>query len=83
LLPFNHNVCILFPVFRDKKNWAGVSPAQRPFVELFLFICPFSSDRVQLSGPNGDTMKSENMSEAELDARLKALLEKYQQEKRR
>jgi hypothetical protein len=50
---------------------------------LFLFICPFSSDRVELSGPNGDTMKSENMSEAELDARLKALLEKYQQEKRR
>jgi hypothetical protein len=38
---------------------------------------------VELSGPNGDTMKFENMSEAELDARLKALLEKYQQEKRR
>jgi hypothetical protein len=37
---------------------------------------------VDLSGPNGDT-KFENMSEAELDARLKALLEKYQQEKRR
>jgi hypothetical protein len=39
---------------------------------------------VELSGPNGATMKFENMSsEAELDARLKALLEKYQQEKER
>ena len=38
---------------------------------------------VERSGPNGDTMKFENMSEAELDARRKALLEKYQQEKRR
>jgi hypothetical protein len=37
---------------------------------------------VELSGPNGDAMKFENMSEAELDPRLKALLEKYQQEKK-
>ena len=36
---------------------------------------------VELSGPNGDAMKFENMSEAELDARLKALLEKYKEEK--
>jgi hypothetical protein len=36
---------------------------------------------VELSGPNGDAMKFENMREAELDARLKALLEKYQEEK--
>jgi hypothetical protein len=35
---------------------------------------------VELSGPNGDAMKFENMSEAELDARLKELLEKYQVE---
>jgi hypothetical protein len=37
---------------------------------------------VELSGPNRDAMKFENMSEAELDARLKALLGKYQQEKK-
>jgi hypothetical protein len=36
---------------------------------------------VELSGPNGGAMKFENMSEAELDVRLKALLEKYQEEK--
>ncbi len=36
---------------------------------------------VELSGPDGGAMKFENMSEAELDQRLKALLEKYQQEK--
>jgi hypothetical protein len=35
---------------------------------------------VELSGPNGDAMKFENMSETELDARLKELLEKYQVE---
>ena len=35
---------------------------------------------VELSGPNGDAMKFESMSEADIDARLKALLEKYQQE---
>jgi hypothetical protein len=37
---------------------------------------------VELSGPNGDGMRFENMSEAQIDARLKALLEQYQQEKR-
>jgi hypothetical protein len=36
---------------------------------------------VELSGPNGDAMKFEDMSDAEIDTRLKALLEKYQQEK--
>ena len=36
---------------------------------------------VELSGPDGGAMKFENMSEAELDERLKALLEKYKQEK--
>jgi len=36
---------------------------------------------VELSGPDGGAMKFEDMSEAEIDARLKALLEKYQQEK--
>jgi hypothetical protein len=36
---------------------------------------------VELSGPNGDAMKFEDMSEAEIDVRLKALLEKYEQEK--
>ena len=35
---------------------------------------------VEISGPNGDAMKFENMSEADLDARLKELLEKYEQE---
>lgn len=35
---------------------------------------------VELSGPNGDAMKFENMSEADLDARLKELVEKYQLE---
>jgi len=38
---------------------------------------------VELSGPDGGAMKFENMSEAEIDARLKALLEKYQQEERK
>jgi hypothetical protein len=36
---------------------------------------------VELSGPDGGAMKFENMSEAEIDARLKELLEKYQLEK--
>lgn len=36
---------------------------------------------VELSGPDGGAMKFENMSEAQIDARLKVLLEKYQQEK--
>ena len=36
-----------------------------------------------LNYPNGNTMKFENISEAELDARRKALQEKYQQKKRR
>ena len=35
---------------------------------------------VELSGPNGDAMKFENMSDAELDTRLKERLEKYQVE---
>jgi hypothetical protein len=35
---------------------------------------------VELSGPNGGAMRFENMSDAELDARLKELLEKYQVE---
>jgi hypothetical protein len=34
------------------------------------------------SGPRGNTMKFENMSVAELDARLKALLQKNEQEKK-
>jgi hypothetical protein len=38
---------------------------------------------VELSGPDGGAMKFENMSDAELDARLKDLLEKYQHEERR
>jgi len=38
---------------------------------------------VELSGPDGGAMKFENMSDAELDTRLKDLLEKYQQEERR
>ena len=33
---------------------------------------------VELSGPDGGAMKFENMGEAEIDARLKELLEKYQ-----
>jgi hypothetical protein len=37
---------------------------------------------VELSGPNGDAMKFENMSDAEIDARLNALLEKYREEKK-
>ena len=35
---------------------------------------------VELSGPDGGAMKFENMSDAELDTRLKDLLEKYQEE---
>jgi hypothetical protein len=35
---------------------------------------------VELSGLNGDAMKFANMSEAELNARLKELLQKYEQE---
>lgn len=38
---------------------------------------------VELSGPDGGAMKFENMSDAEIDAQLKALLEKYQEEKKR
>ena len=38
---------------------------------------------VEISGPNGDAMKFENMSEADLDARLKELLEKYEQGNKR
>lgn len=38
---------------------------------------------VELSGPDGGAMQFENMSGAEIDARLKALLEKYQQEGKR
>jgi hypothetical protein len=34
---------------------------------------------VELSGPDGGAMKFENMSDAELDTRLKDLLEKYQE----
>jgi Family of unknown function (DUF5681) len=34
---------------------------------------------VELSGPDGGAMKFENMSEAQIDVRLKVLLEKYQQ----
>ncbi len=34
---------------------------------------------VELSGPDGGVMRFENMSEAELDARLKDLLKKYQE----
>jgi hypothetical protein len=37
---------------------------------------------VELSGPEGGAMRFENMSEAERDTRLKALLEKYQQEEK-
>ena len=37
---------------------------------------------VELSGPDGGAMKFENMSDAELDTRLKDLLEKYQEEKK-
>lgn len=37
---------------------------------------------IEMSGPDGAAMKIENMSEAEIDARLKVLLEKYQQEKK-
>jgi hypothetical protein len=37
---------------------------------------------VELSGPDGSAMRFENMSEAEIDARLKALLEKYREEKK-
>jgi hypothetical protein len=33
---------------------------------------------VELSGPDGSAMKFEGMSDTELDARLKDLLEKYQ-----
>jgi Family of unknown function (DUF5681) len=35
---------------------------------------------VELSGPNNDAMKFENMSEPELNTRLKELLEKFQVE---
>jgi hypothetical protein len=38
---------------------------------------------VELSGPDGGAMKFENMSDAELDTRLKDLLEKYQHEEQR
>lgn len=38
---------------------------------------------VELSGPDGGAMKFENMSDAEINAQLKALLEKYQEEKKR
>ena len=45
---------------------------------------PLGEPSVQaLNSPNGNTMKFENISEAELDARRKALQEKYQQKKRR
>jgi hypothetical protein len=37
---------------------------------------------VELSGPDGGAMKFENMSDAEIDARLNALLEKYREEKK-
>ena len=37
---------------------------------------------VELSGLDGGAMRFENMSDAELDVQLKALLEKYQQEKK-
>jgi hypothetical protein len=37
---------------------------------------------VELSGPDGGAMRFENMSEVEIDARLKALLEKYEQEEK-
>jgi len=37
---------------------------------------------VELSGLDGGAMKFENMSDAELDTRLKDLLEKYQQEEK-
>jgi hypothetical protein len=36
---------------------------------------------VELSGPDGGAMRFENMSEAEIDARLNTLLEKYREEK--
>jgi hypothetical protein len=38
---------------------------------------------VELSGLDGGAMRFENMSDAELDVQLKALLEKYQEEKKR
>jgi hypothetical protein len=37
---------------------------------------------VELSGPDGDAMRFENMSKAQIDVRLKALLEKYQQDEK-
>jgi Family of unknown function (DUF5681) len=37
---------------------------------------------VELSGPEGGAMKFENMSDAEIDARLNALLEQYRKEKK-
>ena len=37
---------------------------------------------VELSGLDGGAMRFENMSDAELDVQLKALLEKYQEEKK-
>jgi hypothetical protein len=37
---------------------------------------------VELSGQDGGAMKIENMSNAEIDARLNALLEKYREEKK-
>jgi hypothetical protein len=37
---------------------------------------------VELSGPDGGAMKFENMSDAEIDARLNTLLEMYREEKK-
>lgn len=37
---------------------------------------------MELSGPDGGAMRFENMTEAQLDARLKELLEKYRQEQK-
>jgi hypothetical protein len=51
LLLFNHKRLHFVSCFQRQENRAGVSPAQRPFVELFLFICSFSSDHMMVPRP--------------------------------
>lgn len=51
-------------------------------LELFLaYVEGRPKQGVELSGPDGSAMRFENMSEAEIDARLKTLLEMYREEK--
>ena len=52
----------------------------RHFELLVAYVEGKPKQGVELSGPDGGAMKFENMSAAELDTRLKDLLEKYQEE---